>query len=112
MKIHRTTATHIMSKAVDMQELCLLAVMDKNGTVFYADSIECMNSLIRAHPDATWLYNQNSDAIDSMEQLSYPDGQKSIEIFQDTDGVFGLRAYRQMGKMQTPVTLELSDLEE
>lgn len=112
MKINRTTATHIMSKAVDMQELCLLAVMDKNDTVFYADSVKSLNRLIQTHPDAIWLYNQNPDAIDSMEQLSYPDGQQSIEIFQDTEGVFGLRAYQQTGNMQTPVTLELNDLEE
>lgn len=101
-----------MSKAVDMQELCLLAVMDKNDTVFYADSVKSLNRLIRTHPDAIWLYNQNPDAINSMEQLSYPDGQQSIEIFQDTQGVFGLRAYQQTGNMQTPVTLELNDLEE
>lgn len=110
MQIKRTTATEIMSKAVELQDRCLLGVMDQDESIYYCDSQENMLSLIQTHTDSIWFHNQNPEAVEIMEQIEYPDGQQSIEIFQDTEGVFGLRAYQQKGKMQMPVTLELKEL--
>ena len=98
-----------MSKAVTLQDLCLLGVMDREENVFYAHTAEELNELIETHPEAIWIYNQSEQATETIDNLPHADGQESIEIFQDTEGVFGLRAYRQVGKMQTPVTLELHD---
>lgn len=109
MIIHRTTATKIMSKAIALQDQNLLGILDQNDQIVFCHNEEDMKTLINTHHDSTWIYNQNQDAIDIMDQLNYSDGQQCIEIFQDTEGVFGLRAYRQMGKIQTPITLELSD---
>lgn len=109
MQIQRTTATHIMSRAMQLQGDILLAVMDSDESVTYCMSAQEMQQLIQEHPDAIWIHNQNPQAIEAMENLIFNDGQRSIEVFQDTRGVFGLRAYRMKGKIQTPVTLELSD---
>jgi hypothetical protein len=109
MLIKRTTATHIMSRAIKLQGDILLAVMDSNESVTYCISLEEMQQLTADHPDAIWIYNQNSKANEAIDKLIFNDGQGSIEVFQDTRGVFGLRAYQMKGKIQTPVTLELSD---
>ena len=101
-----------MSKAVESQEHCLLGVMDAEENLYYCDNKEDMLALIEQHPDAIWFYNQHTDAMESIEQIGHPAGQGSIEIFQDTEGVFGLRAYLQQDRMQTPVTLELTELAE
>lgn len=93
-----------------LQDQRLMGVMDKNESLFYCDNEEKMKALIQAHADAIWFYNQNPDVIEIMDSIVYPDGQQCIEIFQDTEGVFGLRGYQQIGKIQTPVTLELSDI--
>ncbi|MDJ0834439.1 MAG: hypothetical protein QNJ69_13025 [Gammaproteobacteria bacterium] len=112
MKIHRHTATEIMSKAVASQEHCLLGVMDAEENLYYCDTREDMLELIEQYPQSIWFYNQHADAMESIEQIEHPPGQGSIEIFQDTEGVFGLRAYLQQDRMQTPVTLELTELAE
>lgn len=87
----------------------LLAVMDKSETVSYCFDEQELQQLIHAKPDAIWIHNQNPKACEIFDQLQFSDGQRSIEVFQDTQGVFGLRAYQMKGKMQTPVSLELSD---
>lgn len=109
MKILRTTATHIMSRALHHRDNCLMGVMDEMENVFYAESAEDMEGLVVAHPGAVWIYNQNPVATDKIEQMLSSDGQRCIEIFQDTKGVFGLRAYLQQGKLQKPITLEFED---
>ena len=109
MKIQRTTANTIMSRALQNTDFCLLAVMDNEEKTFFADSKQQMDDLLQTHQDATLVFNQNDQAQEYLDQLALEDGQQCIEIFQDTDGVFGLRAYSQCGKMQTPVTLELFD---
>ena len=101
-----------MSRAVEMQDLCLLGVMDISENLYYCDNLEDMLALIQQHPDSIWIYNQHPQAMDIIEQIEHPQGQATIEIFQDTEGVFGLRAYRQQDRMQTPVTLELTELAE
>lgn len=112
MLIQRTTATHIMSRAMQLQGDILLAVMDSNESVFYCTSEQEMRQLIQDHPGAIWIRNQNPGASEIIEKLIFNDGQRSIEVFQDTRGVFGLRAYQMQGKLQTPVSLELADKRE
>ena len=112
MKIHRHTATEIMTKAVEWQDHCLLGVMSADENLYYCDNRTDLLELIQQHPDSIWIYNQHADAMETIEQIERPQGQGIIEIFQDTEGVFGLRAYRQQDRMQTPVTLELTELAE
>lgn len=109
MNIQRTTATHIMSKAVQLQGDVLLAVMDSDESVSYCVNAQEMQQLIEQKPNAIWIRNQNPEACEIFDQLIFIDGQHSIEVFQDTRGVFGLRAYQMIGKVQTPETLELGD---
>lgn len=109
MQIQRTTATRIMSKAMRLQGDILLAVMDESETVLYCNEQQELQQLIQDNPDAIWIRNQNPEASKIFDRLIFEDGQRSIEVFQDTRGVFGLRAYQMNGKMQTPVSLELSD---
>lgn len=109
MLIKRTTATHIMSRAMKLKGDILLALMDSDESVTYCNSAQEMQQLTADHPDTVWIHNQNSQASEAIDNLIFNDGQGSIEVFQDTRGVFGLRAYQMKGKIQTPVTLELSD---
>ncbi len=106
MQIRRTVATHIMSRALSVHETSLLGILDRDEILYAADAAE-LDELVKAHPDAALVYNQNELALQVLEQIAQPDGQYSLEVFQDTEGVFGLRAYRMQGKVQTPVTLEL-----
>jgi hypothetical protein len=110
MIIKRTTATQIMSKAIQLEGACLLAILHQDESITYCNSKGELDTLIESNPDATWVYNQNPDASEIIDQIIRSDGQTSLEVFQDTRGVFGLRAYQMIGKLQTPVTLELSDI--
>lgn len=109
MQIQRTTATHIMSQAMRLQGDILLAVMDNTESVSYCINQQELQQLIEVTPGAIWIHNQNPEACEIFDQLMFTDGQRSIEVFQDTQGVFGLRAYMMKGKLQTPVSLQLSD---
>ena len=112
MLIKRTTATRIMGKAISLDNSCLLAILEQDEQLTFCDNPADFESMLRDHPTAISVYNQNPQALEIIDRLVNADGQQSIEVFQDTEGVFGLRAYRINGKMQSPVTLELSDLVE
>lgn len=60
--------------------------------------------------DYVVIYNQSSALSDSIESLhaQIAENQALIEIFEDTKGVLGLRAYQKQGKMLLPQHLELS----
>lgn len=109
MQIKRQSANQIMSKALALRETSLLAVMETDETIHYASNREELESQMETHPGATLIHNQSDQALQVVEQLDHPEGQQSLEVFQDTEGVFGLRAYRMVGKLQTPVELELSE---
>ena len=109
MKISRTTATQIMTKAINSPDNLLLAVLFDNQTTYYSGSTEEIDRYMSKHQQAVLIFNQHPDAIDYIEFMTRSEGQQMIEIFQDTEGVFGLRAYNQQGKIQTPVTLQLTD---
>jgi hypothetical protein len=110
MKIKRQTATHIMEHALSVHDSRLLALMDQDEHVtYYADDIKFAETLA-ADPTLVAIYNQNPQAQEIIDQQFHHVGQRFIEIFQDTEGVFGLRAYYMQGKLMTPELLELSDL--
>lgn len=109
MQIRRIFATHLLGKAQAMRGSSLLAVLDNEEAVYFATDSAELESLLQTHPGATLLHNQNERALQAIEQLDLADGQDSLEVFQDTEGVLGLRAYRMVGKVQTPITLELAD---
>ena len=83
--------------------------MDDNEDTTYAESAQHMDELLGQHNNPVIIFNQHDQAIEYVDQLTHINGQHSIEVFQDTQGVFGLRAYCQTGKIQTPETLELFD---
>jgi hypothetical protein len=95
-----------MSKAIERQAHCLLGLLTINGDIYYYQSEDEFRHNMQQYPDAAIFYNQHPDAIRLVESLCYEDGQISIEIFQDIEGVFGLRAYQIQGKMQQPIELD------
>lgn len=98
-----------MSQAIQRMDGCLLGIIRTDQTILCAHSLDEINRLLQDDPDATLFYNQGPKAIEIKDGIQLIDGQQCIEIFQDTEGVFGLRAYLLIGKIQTPITLELSD---
>lgn len=98
-----------MSLANRLDDDCLLGIMDIDENLIQAFTNDELNQLMEKYPQATLVYNQSPQSIEIRDTVEYQDGQKYIEVFQDTVGVFGLRAYLLKGKIQTPVTLELSD---
>jgi len=109
VKIKRTTANKILTRAISLNDQCLLGLMKHNESIIYTDCKEDIHQLMLANSDVILIYNQSPDALRIKDEIEYSDGQRCIEIFQDTEGVSGLRAYHQIQKIQTPVTLELSD---
>jgi len=109
VKIKRTTANKIMSLANQLADDCLLGIMSENEKLIQVYTDKELKQVMSAYPESILVYNQSPQSIQIRDTIEYSDGQKNIEVFQETKGVFGLRAYRQIGKIQTPVTLELSD---
>lgn len=60
--------------------------------------------------ECTFIYNQSSMLTESVEkvQAEAVDGQTFIEIFEDTKGVVGLRAYKKTAKMLQPLDLDFT----
>ncbi len=98
-----------MAQANRLADSIYLGIMDNSEKLMNATGLDDIKILMSDHPGSTLIYNQNSDTRQIKNQIEFLDGQKTIEIFQDTEGVFGLRAYHQQGKIQIPITLELND---
>ncbi len=107
MKISRTIATRIMSQANQRDDDCLLAIINVKQRLFFANTFTDMEELIKSHPNAVLIYNQNQQAINFITKIQKYSGQKLIEIFQDTEGVFGLKAYELINNELQSITLEL-----
>ena len=99
-----------MGKAISINNACLLAILDQSENLQYAENPTEFKVLALSKPGLIWIHNQNPEAIETMENMSYAEGQLSLEVFQDTEGVFGLRAYKMIAKIQTPEVLELKEL--
>ena len=98
-----------MTRAIRDHETCLLCLLAQNQTLHCDEVCEDIPALLEEDPQAVLVYNQNADSLQLKDSIVWRDGQQSIEIFQETEGVFGLRAWRLDGKLQTPVTLEYLD---
>jgi len=109
VKIKRTTANKIMGQASSQPDSCLLGILNANEQLIKAHTVEEFKQLLIDHPDSILFFNQDPLAREIKSSIVHVDGQQHIEVFQETKGVFGLRAYLQIGKIQTPVTLELSE---
>ncbi len=109
MKIARTTATQIMSRAASNPDRAMFAVLDREHVLHYSAEPDAMRVLEDQHAGAVRICNQHPDAMNYAETHPLADGACLIEVFQDIECVFGLRAYRQEGKIQTPVVLEYEE---
>jgi xanthine dehydrogenase iron-sulfur cluster and FAD-binding subunit A len=109
VKIKRTLANKIMTRAIRDHETCLLCILSGGAKLLCPDDCDDISPLLESHPEAVLVYNQNTNSLQLKDRIAWRDGQQSIEIFQDTEGVFGLRAWQLDGKLQTPVTLEYFD---
>ena len=109
VNIHRTLATRIMTRALRNHGSCLCCLITEHEQLLCPDDGDAVIALLQAHPQALLVYNQNADSLQLKNRIAARDGQYRIEVFQDTKGVFGLRAYRCDGKEQVPVTLAFSD---
>lgn len=98
-----------MNQAMLVNNQCLMGTLDQQGRLQFCNDPDSMPGLVEDSPNPVWIINQHEDAQQWIETHPPADGQEVIEIFQDTEGVFGLRAYQQIGKMQTPAVLELGD---
>ena len=109
MQIKRTLANKIMTLALRKHETSLFCLLPQDEKLICAEDCDNLRELWRKSPQALLVYNQNPHSLEMKDCIEYQDGQCSIEVFQDTEGVFGLRAWRIQGKLQTPIELELSD---
>jgi len=98
-----------MRRASSQPDHCLLGILNANEQLISAYTVEEFKQLLNNHPDSILFFNQSPLAREINNSVVHVDGQQHIEVFQETKGVFGLRAYLQIGKVETPVTLELSD---
>lgn len=112
MIISRVTSTRIMSKAIQAPQSCLLGLLEPCESVSYFDSPADLEQAIQSQASAVIVYNQHPDAIQFMEDHPLSEGQFSIEIFQDIEGVFGLRAYTMEDRMLRPVEITFHDSKE
>jgi hypothetical protein len=111
MKIPRKSATEIMSAAASEPQRCLLGVIDLNSNdVYLTSQVEEAQALMQKYPGMPLIYNQHEQAITFIEKAPQVEAQCCIEVFQEIEGVFGLRAYRQHGKIQMPEEMELQEI--
>ncbi len=98
-----------MNQALRADDVCIIGILDEQEKLIMAHSLEELQGLMAEYPQAILIFNQHQQALEIKDQIEDVDGQQHIEVFQDTIGVFGLRAYIQKGKIETPVTLEFDD---
>ena len=109
LKIPRTVVNQILTKAMSVSNdeiLWGLYEIKQQSCLFF--SCEPTLQADSLH-DYCIIYNQSESIIDAVEKLQAAmlDQQSMIEIFEDTKGVVGLRAYRKQGKMLQPLALEI-----
>ncbi len=109
MHIKRTLANKIMTLALRKHETSLFCLLSQDEKLICAQDCDDLRELWRQSPQALLVYNQHPRSLEMQDCIEYRQGQCSIEVFQDTEGVFGLRAWCIQNKLQTPIELELSD---
>ena len=106
LTIKRSCSYKIITRAVQIDGQPLVALLAPAGE----DCNPCLDqnqlqASLDANPDAIIVYNQHADAQRLVKKLTTHAAQIFIEIRQDTKGVLGLHAFRQLD--QKPDTLEL-----
>lgn len=109
MNIPRITSTHIMSRAIQLQHQCLLGLIEPSGDIYYCENAAEMEIKMQQPGTQIIFYNQHPDAMHFIESHPVADGQTLLEIFQDIEGVFGLRAYQMNDRMLYPVNLSFDE---
>lgn len=109
LKVARTVVNQILTKAMSVSSddiLWGLFDIEQQNCLFFSCKPEfSVESLL----DYSIIYNQSEVIADAVEKLQAQmlDQQKMIEIFEETKGVVGLRAYQKQGKMLQPLALEI-----
>ncbi len=109
LKIPRTVVNEILTKAMSVSTADILwGIYDseqKCCLFFNCEPKFNTDDLL----NYSIIYNQSSIIINAVEKLQaqMQDQQNMIEIFEETKGVVGLRAYQKQGKMLKPLALEI-----
>lgn len=109
LKVPRTVVNQILTKAMKSSSDDIL------WGLFDSEQQSCLFFSCEPKPEVESLlrysiiYNQSNVILDAVEKLQAQmlDQQSMIEIFEDTKGVVGLRAYQKVGKMLQPLALEI-----
>lgn len=109
LKVPRTVVNQIISKAMNVSNSEILwGLFDKEqqNCLFFSCEPKLNAESLLAY---AIIYNQANGIADTIEKLHAQmlEQQSMIEIFEDTKGVIGLRAYQKQGKMLQPLTLEI-----
>jgi hypothetical protein len=106
LTIKRTCANKIISRALELDSKPLVAVLRAGADDCEpCSNVQQLQNLLDEYSPAIIVYNQHEEAINLINLLQLPDAQIFIEIRQETKGVLGLHAIRNIGGQQE--TLEL-----
>lgn len=109
LKLDRNLVNQVLTKAITTtNDSPLWAWIDLNSNqIQFADF--CEPSDLDALKGKVIIYNQSSALEETLDHLraNAIDGQQLIEIFEDTKGVIGIRAYLKQNKMLIPEEMEL-----
>ncbi len=110
LKIPRTVVNQILTKAMSVindEILWGLYDIEQQNCLFFSCIPELNTESLQNY---AIIYNQSSIISDAVEKLQAHmlDQQSMIEIFEETKGVVGLRAYQKHGKMLQPLALEIT----
>jgi len=109
LKIPRTVVNEILTKAMHVSSSDILWGLydsEQQNCLFFSCEPELKTDALLNY---AIIYNQSPIIVDAVEKLQAQmlDQQSMIEIFEETKGVVGLRAYQKQGKMLQPLALEI-----
>lgn len=109
LKIPRTVVNQILTKAMSVTgEEILWGLYDneQQSCLFFSCEPKFDVEALKNH---AIIYNQSQIIGSAIEKLQAQmlSQQRMIEIFEETKGVVGLRAYQKHGKMLQPIALEI-----
>ncbi len=106
LSIKRTCTNKIITRALELDGKPLVAVLRQGAEDCEPCSdVQQLQNLLEEYSQAIIVYNQHEEAIKLINLLQLPAAQIFIEIRQETKGVLGLHAIRNIGGQQE--TLEL-----
>ncbi len=109
LKIPRTVVNQILTKAMSVSTTDMLwgiYDIEQQSCLFFSCEPKFNTDGLSNY---CIIYNQSSNIVEAIEKLQadMQDQQSMIEIFEETEGVVGLRAYLKQGKMLRPLSLEI-----